>query len=158
MCLIVFCDNGFYGNVFTKANKHIGRQNVRKVNSLLVNEPWSPFFPFSLLLFASAAVAPWTTERINAIFPKKKKNSRKFTVVLTTCSPDLSSVYFLVFVLFCSKPTSFLLSRKMASKIWTSRESFSSIFFNFISPIHMITRWLFHILTSFFISVFVNIL
>ena len=74
MCLIVFRNNSFYGNVFTKANKHIGRQNVRKVNSLLVNEPWSPFCPFSLLLFASAAVAPWTKERINAIFPKKKKS------------------------------------------------------------------------------------
>ena len=73
MCLIIFCDNGFYGNVFTKANKHIGRQNVRKVNSLLVNEPWSPFCPFSLLLFESAAVVPWTKERINAIFQKKKK-------------------------------------------------------------------------------------
>ena len=128
MCLIVFRDNGFYGNVFTKANKNIGRQNVRKVNSLLANEPWSPFCPFSLLLFASAAVAPWTKERINAIFSKKK--SRKFTVVLTTCNPDLSSVYFLVFVLFCSKPTSFLLSRKMTSELekYEQAEKFSSAF------------------------------
>ena len=129
MCLIVFCDNGFYGNVFTKANKHIGRQNVRKVNSLLVSEPWSPFCPFSLLLFASAAVVPWTKERINAIIPKKK-NSRKFTVVLTTCNPDLSSVYFLVYVLFCSKPTSFLLSRKMTSELvkYEQAEKVSSAF------------------------------
>ena len=128
MCLIVFRDNGFYGNVFTKANKHIGRQNVRKVNSLLVSEPWSPFCPFSLLLFASAAAAPWTKERINAIFPKK--NSRKFTVVLTTCNPDLSSVYFLVYVLFCSKPTSFLLSRKMTSELvkYEQAENVSSAF------------------------------
>jgi len=70
MCLIASCDNGFYGNVFTKANKHVARQKVRKVKSLLVNEFRVPF-AFFLLLFASAAVAPWTKERINAIFPKK---------------------------------------------------------------------------------------
>ena len=88
MGLIAFCDtDGFYGNVFTKANRHVARQKGRKVNSLLVNEFRVPFALF-LLLFASAAVAPWTKERINAIF-QKKKNGRKFTVVLTTCNPDV---------------------------------------------------------------------
>ena len=123
MCLIVFFFFFFYGNVFTKANKHIGRQNIRNVNSLLVNEPWSPFcflHPPRLLLGRRKGSTPFF----------QKNNSRKFTVVLTTCNPDLSSVYFLVFVLFCSKPTSFLLSRKMTSELvkYEQAENVSSAF------------------------------
>ena len=128
MCLIVFCDNGFYGNVFTKANKHVGRQNVRKVNSLW----WTSLgVPFALFLFCFLNPPRLFLGRRKESTPFfQKKNSRKFTVVLTTCNPDLSSVYFLVFVLFCSKPTSFLLSRKMTSELvkYEQAENVSSAF------------------------------